>query len=347
MKILCLKKEINKLMFTSWIRKIILLFLLQTPLYCYSIKVIMPDYSKYESVGINLYEIFVSENGVIQNIYCKKSDGSEKKWNIDTQKSISVEKETSSYQVIIKAFSSMFFIVKDGMVYTAYQDIDNIQAKYEFYNKTKEEVEVLCSLNHGDVDRNVYDTYMEKIKISGRRFFSIKEEDQIHNLRMVMRTGLAEVLIPYIVCDERVFLKTEFKYSAASELIEKNIIYSASNLGRLDGNPWATNQLEKAELFIEIPVKSKTEIAFYNGFQHSTKTNLYKDNSRAKEIFIVNTANKKSITICLKDSPEKQVVDLSEIIRNEGEVVRLKLKIQSVYEGAKYRDLCIQAIMAE
>ena len=268
----------------SWIKKIFIIILIPTPLYCNTIKIQMPDYSKFESIGINNYDVEISENGVIQNIICNKYDGTKNIWDIEKQKEISVSIESSEFPIVIKAFSSSYYILKNSMVYVAKQNLSNIHERYEFTDKSDEMIEVLCSMNHGDSEKNVYDTYSERIIIQGKRYFSHNEEDKIQNLKMIMRTGLAEVLIPFIVCDENCFFYPEIQYKASSELTENTIIYSASNLKSLDGNPWATNQIEKAEIFIDIPVRSKTLISFYNGFQHVEK-NIYMNVIQEQKIF--------------------------------------------------------------
>ena len=334
-------------MFTSWIKRFLLFCCLSTPVYCHSLKISVPNYSKFESIGTDYYEVNVSENGLILNIFCKESDGTERNWNIETQKNIPVSEETSKSSFIIKVFKASYYILQNGMLYTAYQNIDNIQFRYEFFNKSEDVAEVLCSINRGDLKKNIYDTYSDKIKITGKRFFSKNKEDQIYNVRMVMKTGLAEVLLPYILFEEDVFFRPKIRYAASSELKEKSTVYSADNLKTIEGNPWATNQLENVELFLDIPVKSNVEIDFYNGFQNPNKSYLYEYNSRAKDIMIVNLCNRKSKRICLKDTLQKQILDLTDIIQNEGETAKIKIKIESVYEGTKYKDLCIQAILTE
>ena len=93
-------------------------------------------------------------------------------------------------------------------------------------------------------------------------------------------------------------------------------------------------------------INDNVNFLLLNGFQ-SEKKYLYEQNSRVKKIEITNLdTNIKSIYE-IKDSAEKQKIELQKKTNSANQVGRYAIKILDVYPGTKYKDLCIQTIIAE
>lgn len=137
-------------------------------------------------------------------------------------------------------------------------------------------------------------------------------------------------------------------YDASSFLKERNTSYHPENMRTLDGNPWASaNGYGIGDsLFLIADVFTSFKIAIYNGFQ-SKKKCLYKQNSRAKKIEVINLDTLERKIYELQDTPEKQEILIQNKNDNNNLVGRYKIQILEVYPGSKYKDLCIQAIIAE
>ena len=139
------------------------------------------------------------------------------------------------------------------------------------------------------------------------------------------------------------------KYKASSELKENETIYSVNNLTNKNDLPWASANGygigDKITLYIE--VQDHLKLNFYNGFQLENKPYLFKQNSRVKKIKVMDIDTQRILNINVLDTLEKQSFDLSEFIGSKNRTVRLEIEILDVYEGSKYKDLCIQSIYAE
>ncbi len=146
---------------------------------------------------------------------------------------------------------------------------------------------------------------------------------------------------------------TCISYTSDSALVEKKASYKASNLSTISGLPWASSNGFGIGDKIEITVigNKSNSLCLYNGFQ-SENESLYLKNSRAKRIEVSNKSSKEKKIFELKDTKEKQTLDLTGIIRippksfyKESCYNMLEIKILEVYPGTKYKDLCIQAII--
>ena len=138
-------------------------------------------------------------------------------------------------------------------------------------------------------------------------------------------------------------------YKASSYLIEGKTLYKPDNLSSTEGLPWASANGYGINDTIQIliPACNVKQLNFYNGFQSKEKPHLYNANSRAKKISIKCLNTNKSIYINLKDSNEKQIIDLKSLGISYNTYVTLEITILEVYPGEKYKDLCIQAIIPE
>ena len=95
-------------------------------------------------------------------------------------------------------------------------------------------------------------------------------------------------------------------------------------------------------------IGESVEIAFYdpvdglsllNGFVDINNLKLYKENSRVKRLRISDLTNGKDYTADFEDKVYFKYVSIPQ------PTTRVRLTIESVYEGSKYSDTCISAIM--
>ena len=145
------------------------------------------------------------------------------------------------------------------------------------------------------------------------------------------------------------WVNQDVSYKASSYLIEGKTLYKPDNLSSTEGLPWASANGYGINDTIQIliPACNVKQLNFYNGFQSKEKPHLYNANSRAKKISIKCLNTNKSIYINLKDSNEKQIIDLKSLGISYNTYVTLEITILEVYPGEKYKDLCIQAIIPE
>ena len=135
-------------------------------------------------------------------------------------------------------------------------------------------------------------------------------------------------------------------YEASSYLIEGKTVYGPDNLSSVEGLPWASANGYGIGDKIQIKANANNvKLGFYNGFQSKNKPYLYKANSRAKTIEIKNIENGKVCKIRLKDNADMQNLSLKELNIGQKSILNLEITILEVYQGEKYKDLCIQAII--
>lgn len=136
------------------------------------------------------------------------------------------------------------------------------------------------------------------------------------------------------------FIKN-IEYQTKSFLSEKSSKYYSSNLNEFSNTPWCPSISYSDE---EIYIKSSDEpiegLYFGNGFYQSEKTYLYLQNSRAKEIEIEFMESNLKQKVELADTGYLQFIPLVDVNSKN-----IKIKILSVYEGSKYKDLCINCIL--
>lgn len=168
----------------------------------------------------------------------------------------------------------------------------------------------------------------------------------------LVSAGMDPSILPFILLFPKLenFTKKNsiISYESTSFLKEKDTVYSAENLGTIEGLPWASaNGYGIGDIiYITADINDKFSLQLFNGFQ-SEKKYLYEQNSRVKKIEITNLDTNQKSTYDIKDSAEKQTIPLQKKSASANQVGRYAIKILEVYPGIKYKDLCIQAILAE
>ncbi len=147
--------------------------------------------------------------------------------------------------------------------------------------------------------------------------------------------------------DYSYWILQEISYSASSYLIERNATYWPENLSTEAGLPWASANGYGINDTIKIitPAKKGLQLALYNGYQSTERPDLYTANSRVKKIRIKNCRNDKTKDVILQDTTDEQIIFLNELNINTNSYITLEITILEVYQGEKYEDLCIQAII--
>jgi hypothetical protein len=137
----------------------------------------------------------------------------------------------------------------------------------------------------------------------------------------------------------------QWAYDASSFLIEGSTLYWPNNLATIEGLPWASANGYALHENINIDMAGNTQnkLCIVNGFVSKEKPALWKANSRLKEIKLTNLSNHKEKKVLLQDTQEPQTVDIHDL--SPGFETIIEIKILSVYEGSKYKDLCVQAII--
>ena len=180
---------------------------------------------------------------------------------------------------------------------------------------------------------DIADLYNADADINGNNFYILHSCD----------TKLAQVCIPFLFQNKPLTYNFN-KYDSSSYLKEGATHYKPDNLAVVGGIPWASSNGYGIGDIITIHADMRNDLAFafYNGFQHEEKEYLYAQNSRVKKISVRHVETGKVSEHMLKDTPEKQIVELPDDV---GEVGTFEIKILEVYPGTKYKDLCIQAIV--
>ena len=132
---------------------------------------------------------------------------------------------------------------------------------------------------------------------------------------------------------------SERNIEVSSYLKESDTEYCASNLSPVKDLPWVTaggNNGENSK--ITIKNCNTNELYISIGFVKEGRNDLYYKNSRPKIVNVYFTNLKKSKSYELKDTPEPQKIVLSDTQSNLGTI---ELTFPKVYEGTKYKDLCI------
>ena len=176
----------------------------------------------------------------------------------------------------------------------------------------------------------------------------IKNENYSKSLLMLLSESF---LVLYGESNEPLFfgaskINTELLYfpsyfEASSELHEKDIIYSGSNLKTLDLNkPW----VEGAKGYgagesVRFRINAE-ELIIFNGFVSKNRSYLFSQNSRLKTIDLYFTSSDLHERYELKDTPNPQSIIFEKIFNED-----IILTIIDVYKGEKYTDTCLNAII--
>lgn len=158
---------------------------------------------------------------------------------------------------------------------------------------------------------------------------------------------LADLMFEYFL--RGFFSLNKVKYFASSHLVEKDIVYSESNLGCIDGQPWSTSVNggigEKIEIIF--PLNCKNYLYVYNGYQLPQGDSVYFANSRLKKIKITNVNTLKSKIFSIADEKYLQKLNISSLVKKNifANEVRLLIEVLEIYSGNKYNNLGVQAII--
>ena len=338
--------------------------------FCFSeeYKVKVPNFQKLYSDGYFEYKICTDENGKINSVNClNEQKGSISVNYIDNgDVDLSVKRNSNTKKYLLKKDSEKErFQIIDNRISVNSENGD-WTSKYSnsilnIINNNTNEVEERIEYNTDGASAYLssnggfylsktlisYDFWEDEIQLSVSGIGTENFEVNKNNFLILSKYDymLSQILIPYIFnqsFDYKINL-----YSANSELREGNTVYKAENLKQKTGLPWASNHQSEDIIELNLDVKHNLNLVIYNGFQNEEKKYLYKQNCRAKEIKIEFEEIKRNKNIILEDSPEGQKINLSDILLDHGNNANIKITILSVYEGTKYKDLCIQAILTE
>ncbi len=145
-----------------------------------------------------------------------------------------------------------------------------------------------------------------------------------------------------------------FDYSATSYLTENlssgTVYYRPSNLSSEFGTPWVPENNGNKGIGEKIVLKGQWDnhlcLALRNGFQSSTKADMYEKNARVKKLKITCSESGESLVTNVSDDKNVQYIDVRAILPQEdmGNIT-LVLEVMEVYNGTKYTDLCIDSIV--
>ncbi|MDD5928425.1 MAG: hypothetical protein PUC37_01350 [Spirochaetales bacterium] len=129
------------------------------------------------------------------------------------------------------------------------------------------------------------------------------------------------------------------KIKASSYLTENKISYDVSNLSPKVNLPWIPDFHDNGKnAYLIINNCEVNEIFISIGYVDTNRPDLYYKNSRPKKIRIYFEKTKKEKEYLLEDTSNAQKIILSE---NPGAVGTIIITFSEVYEGTKYKDLCI------
>ena len=156
-------------------------------------------------------------------------------------------------------------------------------------------------------------------------------------------TELRNVLFPLLFL-ENPFTRNNWGYGATSFLKERNAEYGPANLSSLGGLPWASANGYGIGDKISINVEASPDdsLIIVNGYVSKDRPELFAANSRVKQIKITNLNNGKNKICTIDDTMKPQNIGIRDLNPNQN--TRLEIEILSVYPGARFNDLCIQAI---
>ena len=156
----------------------------------------------------------------------------------------------------------------------------------------------------------------------------------------LLRNDINSFLLPYLFC------KLDRAYHSTSYLTEGNTTYEPEHLQQKDGQPWASGNgsgIGDVISIKEFEHKNPTTLKIMNGYQDPNHPDYYEKNSRVKKIKVTNTDTQKSKSLIVKDIKNEQTLDISDL----GKGQNYDIEIQDIYEGNKYKDLCIQYLVVE
>ena len=193
-----------------------------------------------------------------------------------------------------------------------------------------------------DKSHFLMDLYYEgrKVQYKIESNYECKNDNQIEFLYTLINWDVPEELMPFIV------VRRDTNYYASSYLTEGTTTYEPEYLQKKDGLPWASGNGKGIGDIISIKEfehKNPKNIKLMNGYQDKKHPDYYEKNSRVKKIKITNLETKKKKTIDIKDIKDEQIISISDL----GNGQNYDIEILDIYEGNKYKDLCIQYMVLE
>ena len=143
-------------------------------------------------------------------------------------------------------------------------------------------------------------------------------------------------------------LEDGWDISSSSYLQENGTDYIAGNLSYMNALPWASAHGYGIGDRINIKLNGRDlPMLIQNGFVSIKNPKLYLENSRLKLFRLTSLKTGRRKEVAIKDEPDFQRVEIRDIaaLNNTGEVIFLD--VLNVFEGTKYKDLCIQRIIPD
>jgi hypothetical protein len=155
--------------------------------------------------------------------------------------------------------------------------------------------------------------------------------------------GADDFLFPLLFL-ERPFSLKQWNYSASSYLKERNVEYGPNNLASQGGLPWASAREYGIgdKITIDMGTSPRNSITIINGYVSTERPDLFAANARVKQVKITNLNNGRNQTRTIEDSMIPQNININFLGPTQN--TRIEIEILSVYQGSKYKDLCIQSI---
>ena len=163
---------------------------------------------------------------------------------------------------------------------------------------------------------------------------------------------MKKVFLLFLICINSLCLYAEKTYSyfgfawneikVSSSLVEDGVTYGASKLDPSEKLPWVPSGANNGkDAYIQLKCYDTNEIYISIGYVDPEKKSLYYKNSRPKKINVHFISTGEDKVYELKDTPEPQKIVLSD---KEDSVGYIKISFLEVYEGTKFKDLCVNFI---
>lgn len=140
-------------------------------------------------------------------------------------------------------------------------------------------------------------------------------------------------------------------YTVSSYLTEKlssgTVSYTVSNLGDLNDNaPWVPKNCSKTKgigevITIKCNSESHLRLLLRNGYCDFNHPDYYEKNGRVKEFIVTVKETEKSKVWNVMDTQSEQELPLYDLFDEDDVPVTIEVKVADVYDGNKYKDLCI------
>lgn len=130
---------------------------------------------------------------------------------------------------------------------------------------------------------------------------------------------------------------------ATSELKEKNITYSAKNLANVKSDSCWCEGVDDYGIGQSLKVRiNAKKLVIITGYISVKKQYLFEANARPRKITIEFVDANTSAEYELLDTPNPQVIDFADNYHGT-----IKIIIDEVYPGTKYKDTCISSIICK